>query len=378
MLNSSIKIVSLAAIVSLAVLTQPTEAASKGLAWGTNNNWAKKIAKGHIKWYHHWQNAAVSEMPSDVQYVPMDWGPKYNNLWSERKKHFSKHKPQYVLAFNEPDVSGQSDMSPSSAASRYLKELEPLRKKGIKVSSPQIVYNTKWMDSFLKQIRAKGSDVDFMAIHYYGSWKDPKRLQKFVTTIRNKYHKSIWVTEFGVTAKSHGSTSQIKSFRTSVTNWMDSKSYVKRVAWLGCFAVSHPPDDFASRYMGMFSNGGSLNKMGISYVYKRDAEEEQTPAARSTPGAKRHNLQHHKRIIANGIHQAADLARRNASEPITINGHTLSEEEMEEWLKPDEEEHDDIEDPDAEHCDEICQLRDADVEEHGVYEKDDDLEVADD
>lgn len=116
--------------------------------------------------------------------------------------------------------------------------------------------------------------------------------------------------------------------------------------------------------------------MGISYVYKRDNVEERSPAAQSTPGAKRHSLQHHRRIIANGILQAADLARRNETEPITINGHTLSEEEMEEWLKPDEEE-EETEHPDAEHCDEICQLRDADVDESGVSEKDDDLDFED-
>ena len=315
-------------------------------------------------------------MPNDVEYVPMDWGPKYNSLWAQRKKSIAKNKPAYVLFVNEPDVSGQSDMSPSAAAKRYMNNMEPLRKQGIKVSSPQIVYNTKWMDSFLKKIRAQGSDVDFMAIHYYGSWKQPAKLEKFVRTIRNKYHKNVWVTEFGVTAKSGGSTAQVKSFKTAAIKWMDSKSYVKRVAWLGCFPVSDPPDSFASRYMGMFSSKGSLNKMGISYIYKRD-EDDSAPVARSTPGAKRHNLQHHKRIIANGLNQAADLARRNETEPIVINGHTLTADEMEEWLKPEVVEPE-TEDPEAEHCDEICQLRDADVEEAGVHEQDDDEAVQDD
>lgn len=361
----------LAAIASIAVLSStPTEAKlSKGLAWGANNNWAKKIAKGQISWYHHWQNAAVPEMPRDVEYVPMDWGPKYHNLWQQRKAGFAKHKPKYVLAFNEPDVTGQSDMSPSSAASRYMKELEPLRKKGIKVSSPQIVWNTKWMDSFLKKIRAQGGDVDFIAAHYYGSWKDQKRLESWIKTLRSKYKKSIWLTEYGVTASSGGSTAQIMNFKTKVTNWMSGKSYVKRVAWLGCFATNNPPDSFASNRNGMFTASGSLNKMGISYVYKRDVEEKSSPMARSTPGAKRHHIQHHKRIISNGIHQVADLARRNGTES-TINGYPASEEEINALEAQDAE--DETEDPNAIHCDEICKLRDEQIAEAAANGLDDD------
>lgn len=376
MLASSMRFFTLAAVLAVALLSIQVESSKKGLAWATDNRWAKKIAKGQIRWYHHWQNAPVPQMPNDVQYIPMYWGPKYNHLWAQRKKHFKKNKPQFVLTFNEPDVKGQADMTTSHAASVWMKEIEPLRKRGIKVSSPQIVYNTKWMDGFLKKIRARGSDVDFMAVHYYGSWKDQKRLESWIKTIRKKYHKSIWLTEYGVTASSKGSAAQIRHFKASVTNWMDKRSYVKRVAWLGCFAVNNPPDSFASRKNAMFSSGGKLNKMAYSYMYnKRDLStqsESSDVAARSSPGAKRHALQHHKRIIANGLQQAADLVRRNESDVTTINGFPASKEDIADYLAAQDDEDDVPEDNGPEeHCDELCKARDEAANEEGITDNDD-------
>ncbi|UZJ56007.1 hypothetical protein CBS101457_005327 [Exobasidium rhododendri] len=352
----------LAAIASVALYSaEPAEASKKGLAWAADNRWASKIAKGQISWYHHWQNAPVDQMPSEVDYIPMYWGPKYKSLWEKRKSHFAKKEPKYVLAFNEPDVSGQSNMSPTEAAKEYMKELNPLRKKGIKVSSPQIVWNTKWMDSFMKKIHADGGDVDFMAVHYYGTWKDQKRLQKWIKTIHSKYGKNIWLTEYGVTAASHGSAAQIRNFKNKVTAWMDKVGYVDRVAWLGCFATNNPPDSYASAKNGMFTSSGSLNKMAYSYVYKRDADTSPAPAARTTPGAKRHAIQHHKRIIANGLNQAADIIRRNESEP-SINGYAATVEDIDDFLAAEDDSEASDADVAEDHCDEICKLRDAETE----------------
>lgn len=373
MIASTIRFMALAALLSLVALTQNADAAaSRGLAWGTDNRWAKNIAKGSIDWYHHWQAHSVPQMPNHVEYVPMLWGQRYMGLWKSQKKHFHKTKPKYVLAMNEPDVSGQSDMSPKAAVNMYMKELEPLRKKGIKVSSPQIVWNTKWMDSFMKQLHARGGDVDFMAIHYYGSYKNPKRLQKWIKTVRAKYNKNIWLTEYGVTASSGGSAKQIKNFQTKVTAWMDKLGYVDRVAWLGCFAVNNPPDAYASRQNAMLSSNGKMRSIGYSFVYsgngkrKRDVVEhvDATNAleSRATPGAKRHASQHHKRII--GLQQAADMVRRNetaAAVPDSINGFPASPEEIQEYLAAlngddDVDEEQDTQNADEDDCDERCKL----------------------
>lgn len=400
----SLRFLAITIVLFIATLSQTSEALKLGTPYGADSRWAPRIGRAKVQWYHHWQDGPIAQMPKHVKYFPMFWGPKYNHLWAQRKKWIRKHKPKFILSLNEPDVEGQANVSPKEAARLHMRELEPFRRKGHKVSSPQIVWNTKWMDSFLKHIRRQGGDIDFIAAHYYGSWKDVGRYQKWIKTLRSKYKKSIWITEYGVTAKSGGSQRQIKAFQRKVNAWMRSKKYIKRVAWLGCFAVSKPPDAFASRQNALFSSHGKLRSIGYQYVYgsgnKRDEidaenddddenfeiqdyddddddddvdeshDEDQTAtgveSSQATPGHKRHALQHHRRII--NLQQAADLQRRNESVTATsINGYPATAEEVQEYLDAlkDEDKDDDENNPlsaDNEDCDEICRLRDGETD----------------
>ena len=402
----SLRTVAITIALSIAVLSQASEALKFGIPYGADSRWAPKVGKGKVQWYHHWQDGPIAQMPKNVPYVPMFWGPKYYGLWNQRKKWIRKHKPKFILGLNEPDVEGQANVSPKEAARLHMKELEPFRRKGHKVSSPQIVWNTKWMDSFLKHLHNQGGDIDFIAAHYYGSWKDVGRYQKWIKTLRKKYRKSIWITEYGVTSKSGGSERQIKTFQRKVNAWMRSKKYIKRVAWLGCFAVSKPPDSFASRQNALFSSRGKLRSIGYQYVYgsgnkrneivdtetyddyddeenfeiqdydeedegqDQDHEEEtatEAEVAQATPGHKRHALQHHRRII--NLQQAADALHRNDTITATsINGFPATAEEVQDYLEAlkgegeGEDEDKDATEGDLLDCDEICRLRDGETD----------------
>ena len=130
--------------------TLPALAAERGLAWGVNDAWAPTIAdKPLITWAHHWQLGPVSTMPAKVEYVPMNWGPLYAADWAERVIEMNCSLPNYILAYNEPDVTTQANMTPLEAAIGYINELEPYRQMGVKVSSPQIAWNFTWLDEFL-------------------------------------------------------------------------------------------------------------------------------------------------------------------------------------------------------------------------------------
>ncbi|CAO1636251.1 unnamed protein product [Parajaminaea phylloscopi] len=338
-----------------------------GLAWGTDNRWAKTIAKGDISFYHHWQEGAVDQMPKHIEYVPMFWGPKYWGKWEERKQEIKKFKSNRILAFNEPDVKGQSDMTPEYAATLFMKELQPYRKKGIKVSSPQIVWDVNWMDSFLKHLRAKGGDVDFMAIHWYGSYTELSKFKKWVSKIHKRYNKAVWVTEYGVTASSHPSQGQIKNFHVQATNWMRKVGYVKRAAWLGCFAVSNPPDSYAAARNAFFANGGSLRTWAKWYVYsgassKRSVEASAVERSPSTPGALRHrNARAHRAIME----QQAELAEREDAD--AASQAEEAEEDEDDGITYQGE---------AVHCDEYCQMRAKALE--AAADVDDDLKSDDD
>lgn len=152
------------------------------------------------------------------------------------------------------------------AAALYISALEPYRKKGVSVSSPQIVWNFDWMDQFLALIRAQSSDVDFIALHWYGSYTDIAGAKAYVNKAWTKYKKPIWVTEIGTTASSSGSNAQVRSFMMSLVAWLESQSFVDRLAWTGCYSYQSPPDGYLNRYGGFFNAAGTLRQIGNLYA----------------------------------------------------------------------------------------------------------------
>lgn len=252
-----------------AALTAPlsTLALERGLAWGTDDRWGPNIAKGLITWYHHWQDGPNTHLPADIEFVPMFWGPSKFDLWNARKAEMNQKLPSHLLSFNEPDITGQSNMGAAAAAALHMQELQPWARRGVKVSSPNIVWKIDWMDEFMKQCNSLGCTIDFVGIHWYGSYTDLAGFKTWVTTMHTRYNKPIWVTEYGVTASSGASQDQVKAFHMAATAWMETQSFVERAAWLGCYAITNPPDNFASNKNAMFNAGGTLRDLAYWYIY---------------------------------------------------------------------------------------------------------------
>lgn len=72
-----------------------------------------------------------------------------------------------MFAFNEPDVSSQSNMDATYAATLFMQQIYPWRSKGTKVGSPAIVYNLTWMKTFLSALKSKGGQIDMLCLHWY-------------------------------------------------------------------------------------------------------------------------------------------------------------------------------------------------------------------
>jgi len=227
-------------------------ACERGLGWATDNQYAKQIAGPQISWYHHWQNGPVPQMPSNYEFVPMNWGPQYANLWNQRVAEMNKNPPKHLMSYNEPDIQSQSSMSPNTAANDYMKDIFPWSKKGVQLGSPCIVWNIQWMDSFVQAVQNQGGHVDFFCVHWYGSWKDLAGFQKWVQTVHSRFGKKIWIPELGITTASHPSQAQVMNFMVDAFAWLDSQPYVDRAAWFGCFDTNSPPDNFASGMNGLF------------------------------------------------------------------------------------------------------------------------------
>lgn len=146
-----------------------------------------------------------------------------------------------------------------------------------------------------------------------------------------------------------------QNFHIQATEWLKSQSYVKRAAWLGCFAVSSPPDSFAAARNAFFNSGGALRKWASFYIWsnsaKREIADSAAPAAR-TPGALRH---HNARSHRAAYEFEQEMLRRDDDEDDEDDGVTYENE--------------------AEHCEELCQKRKQVLEALG---DDDELDDEDD
>lgn len=237
----------------------------RGLAWAVDNTWAPTIAdKPKIKWFHHWADGPVDEM-SDIEFVPTYWGTKANDKWYQRVAEMKKKQPQHLIGFNEPDIDSQSNMSPGEAAGVWMDQIHPWGQKGVKLVSPQVAFDLDWLDSFLKNIRSQGGWVDAIAIHWYGDFKDISSFKSFVQKAHDRFGLPIWIPEVGITTASGASEGDCLNFMKEALGWLESQSYVDRVAWFGAFPQSSPPDGFATGNNALFYAKNSLTSLGNYY-----------------------------------------------------------------------------------------------------------------
>ncbi|KDN52918.1 glycoside hydrolase family 128 protein [Tilletiaria anomala UBC 951] len=249
-----------------------TSSTKRGLAWAADSRWAPTIAKGMINWYWHWEDGPLTVLNGQVaiEYVPCYWGPRKSSQWSQRKAEFSKNGlPAYILAQNEIDVSSQANQGASDAAATWAKSLAPYQAQGVKITSPQIVWNVKLLQETASILKSQyGLEWDVTAIHWYGG-SDSKSLASFksyVQKVRSAFpNKPIWVTELGVTTASGGTQDQVKTFHMNAIRWLNSLGYVDRVSWFGCFAT--PPDNYGSKLNRFFNSNGSLRGLAYWYMY---------------------------------------------------------------------------------------------------------------
>ena len=311
-------VLSIAVVVAALVIAEVEAGTNRGVPWATDNRWAGQLNKGLMRWYHHWQEGRVPQF-SKLEYVPTYWGPSKAPQWERRKNEINEQWPEHILSFNEPDIEGQANMDPSWAVDEHMKELQTYANRGVKVSSPQMVYNLDWLQKFMDECKGRGCDISFIALHWYGSWQALDDLKKWVTKVHNRFGLPIWVTEFGVTNKSHPSKGQVEDFQKQAMAWFDTQDYVHRAAWNGGYSIDNPPDGFATPLNALFNGSGKLRQTAYSYLYGDNK----------------------KRRTIKGAHRAKAMERRRS---------------MQESHDDDEEEEPQYE-GDAVHCDEICEKR---------------------
>jgi hypothetical protein len=215
-------------IIPLTALALPlahaTTSSKRGLVYIPNSKhqsddqiWVQTTSD--LTWYYNYglqPSSALSN--SKLQFVPMLWGAPNSDkdtTFSDgiKSQLNSGKKIPYVLSFNEPDgtkKTGGSSMAPSLAASTWIREIEPLKKLGVKVGAPAVTGSSQgmtWLQNFFANCKG-GCTPDFIPVHWYGPFQGlASHLGEVTGTYKNI--SEVWVTEY---ALAHASLKESEDF----------------------------------------------------------------------------------------------------------------------------------------------------------------------
>jgi Glycosyl hydrolase catalytic core len=254
-----------AASVQAAVAAAAAKDAKKGVAAWTFSGVDKALAKSGASWYYTWAPGHSGiKTPRGTSFVPMIWG-----AGSVTAANLAEVKRQghYLLGFNEPDNSGQANMTVSQALSLWPK----LMATGMTLGSPAVATGGAtaggWLDQFMTGAKSRGYRVNFITVHWYGgdfaTAAAVGQLKSYLSAIHARYHKPIWLTEFALirfgAATSFPSARQQAAFLTAATTMLQHLSFVQRYAW---FALPASTGDGSA---GLFRTGAIATRAGRAF-----------------------------------------------------------------------------------------------------------------
>jgi len=193
------------------------------------------LGKG-ISWSYNWAPSQGAEFDeameqNQIDFCPMAWNGINNDLLRE---YVSRNPDcEYLLAFNEPNLTNQANMTPQAAAQKWGDIKSIADELGLKIISPAMNYGTLegyhdpivWLDEFFSLIPE--SDVDGIAVHCY--MPNAGALKSYIQRFK-KYNKPIWLTEFCAWEGNVTPESQQK-FMADAINYLEADPDIFRYAW---------------------------------------------------------------------------------------------------------------------------------------------------
>jgi RNA polymerase sigma factor (sigma-70 family) len=238
----------------------------KGVAVWSFPGASGALAASGAHWYYTWSTTHDGiTTPAGTGFVPMIWGAADAGNASELSRAASAGP--YLLGFNEPDMSGQSNMTVDQALDLWPK----LEKAGKALGSPAVAYDGdkagSWLDRFMTGAGQRGYRVDFIALHWYGgdftTSEAVSQLRTYLQAVYDRYHKPIWLTEYALIDFSNGTryptSAQQSAFVTASARMLDSLPYVHRYAWFGLGTADSGPSS------ALFGPGGKATDSARAY-----------------------------------------------------------------------------------------------------------------
>jgi hypothetical protein len=222
----------------------------------------------NISWYYNWEqteNEACTNGQGGV-FVPMIWGhtgseQSASGITTSISSFVSKGYP-YVMGFNEPDNSTQSDIAVATAVSLWPSFLNP----AIKTVSPATQANTTgqaWFTTFIGDVNANstGLRTDVIGLHWYG-WNTgscdaaASQLNGYLNWAEGfAGNRPIWLTEWGCLNDSAPDETTVVNFYKGALAVFAKHPRVQRYAWYPW-----------STNLALTNSDGSLTALGTVYA----------------------------------------------------------------------------------------------------------------
>jgi hypothetical protein len=263
-------------LVSLpSLIFSQSKSSKKGIAYGNLSEADIAVISGGISWFYNWYlepNAAAKNVYQDynMDFVPMVWGQDKDTALL---RTFLKTHPdvKYLLGFNEPNFTSQSNMTPAQAAKKWPMIEKIADDFGLKIVGPAVNYcypcvnipgtnndsdPVVYLDSFF--LDCPGCRVDYIAIHNYMCYTSA--LAGYINRFK-KYGKPIWLTEFACWDQSNITLDMQKNLVVGAIELMEKDTMVYRYSWFTGDRSGATP------YLDLFApQAGKLTELGELYT----------------------------------------------------------------------------------------------------------------
>jgi Glycosyl hydrolase catalytic core len=219
-----------------------------------------------VSWYYNWkQTPSTGCSSTGIPFVPMIWGhtgseQSASGITSAVSSFVSKGYG-YVLGFNEPDNSTQSNIVVATAVSLW----PSFDNSAIVLGTPATQANSTgqaWFTSFMGSVNGSSTlHADFIALHWYG-WNsgscDAKASQlesyiKYAEAFSGS--RPIWLTEWGCLNQSAPDTTTVLNFYNGALAVFARHPRVQRYSWYPWSTNNE-----------LVNSDGSLTTLGMAYA----------------------------------------------------------------------------------------------------------------
>jgi len=213
-----------------------------GLAMPQNLYYPQDVTAVGAGWWYDWTASRLGE----PGYVPMSWCGKVPAI--------PETYAGPLLVFNEPNISGQCNITPAEAYARY-KVLSAALPHAVLIPGGVSIFALDWMKEFVRLLNT--GEVPYPNYFHLHAYIEGKTFTfDYVRTNLPKFYelvkRPLWVTEYNVVG---GNPALLRDLK----NWLEKQPYVYKHA---VFTNRASTDGWALPGTAIINSDGTLNASG--------------------------------------------------------------------------------------------------------------------